>query len=53
MAWLTTGPLHVSEQQLRGVQDEVLATKRELRVTIRPGALRVAGVSGERLAVGG
>jgi predicted PurR-regulated permease PerM len=42
VTWLATGPLQVSEQQLRGVQDEVLATLSANQSSITLGALSTA-----------
>jgi putative heme transporter len=47
VTWLTTGPLHVSEQQLRGVQDEVLATLSANQSSITVGALSTAATIGQ------
>jgi putative heme transporter len=47
VTWLTTGPLQLSEQQLRGVQDEVLATLSANQSSITVGALTTAATIGE------
>jgi putative heme transporter len=47
VTWLTTGPLQLSEQQLRGVQDEVLATLNANQASITAGALTTAATIGE------
>jgi predicted PurR-regulated permease PerM len=47
VTWLTTGPLQLSEQQLRGVQDEVLATLSANQSSITVGALTTAATIGQ------
>jgi putative heme transporter len=47
VTWLTTGPLRLSEQQLRGVQDEVLATLSANQSSITVGALTTAATIGQ------
>jgi predicted PurR-regulated permease PerM len=47
VTWLATGPLQVSEQQLRGVQDEVLATLSANQSSITLGALSTAATIGQ------
>jgi predicted PurR-regulated permease PerM len=50
VTWLTTGPLQLSQQQLRGVQDEVLATLSANQSSITIGALTTATTIGEMVA---
>jgi predicted PurR-regulated permease PerM len=47
VSWLSTGPLQLSEQQLRSVQDEVLATLSANQTAITAGALTTAATIGE------
>jgi predicted PurR-regulated permease PerM len=47
VAWLTTGPLRLSDQQLRGIQDDVLATLSANQSSITLGALTTATTIGE------
>jgi predicted PurR-regulated permease PerM len=47
VTWLTTGPLQLSDEQLRGVQDEVLATLSANQSSITIGALTTAATIGE------
>ena len=49
VSWLTTGPLQLSEQQLRGVQDELLSTLSANQAAITAGALTTAATIGEIL----
>jgi predicted PurR-regulated permease PerM len=49
VTWLTTGPLQLSDEQLRGVQDEVLATLSANQSPITVGALTTAATVGEML----
>lgn len=48
-AWLTAGPLHLSELQLREMTDRLLATLRENQAGITSGALTTAATVGETL----
>ncbi|WP_439663818.1 AI-2E family transporter [Lentzea sp. HUAS TT2] len=48
-AWLTAGPLHLSELQLREFTDRLLATLRENQAGITSGALTTAATVGETL----
>jgi predicted PurR-regulated permease PerM len=48
-SWLTTGPLQLSEQELRGVQDQVLAAVNANQLTITAGAITTAATIGEVL----
>jgi predicted PurR-regulated permease PerM len=50
VTWLTTGPLQLSDQQLRGVQDEMLATLSANQSSITVGALTPAATIGETVA---
>jgi predicted PurR-regulated permease PerM len=45
--WLTHGPLQLSEQQLRGAQDQLLATLSANQAAITAGALTTAAAVGE------
>jgi predicted PurR-regulated permease PerM len=45
--WLTTGPLQLSEQELRGVQDQMLATVNANQASITAGAITTAATIGE------
>jgi predicted PurR-regulated permease PerM len=47
VTWLTTGPLQLSDEQLRGVQDELLATLSANQSSITAGALTTAATIGE------
>lgn len=47
VGWLTTGPLQMSEQQLRGVQEQVLSTVSANQASITAGALTTAAAVGE------
>ncbi|TQM13863.1 AI-2E family transporter [Pseudonocardia kunmingensis] len=47
VTWLTTGPLQLSELQLRSIQDEVLATLSANQSSITAGALTTAATIGE------
>src|SRR5690606_32808355 len=47
VTWLTTGPLQLSEQQLRGIQDEVVATLNANQSSITVGALTTAATIGQ------
>jgi putative heme transporter len=47
VAWLTNGPLRLSEQQLRGVQEQVLATVSANQASITAGAITTATTVGE------
>jgi len=47
VTWLTTGPLRLSDQQLRGIQDEVMATLSANQSSITVGALTTATTIGE------
>ncbi len=49
VGWLTTGPLQLSEQQLRGVQEELLSTLSANQAAITAGALTTAATVGEIL----
>lgn len=48
--WLTSGPLHLSEEQLRGVQEDVLATLSANQTQITVGALTTAATIGKIIA---
>ncbi len=45
--WLTNGPLRLSEQQLRGFQDQLLSTLSDNQASITAGALTTAATVGE------
>jgi len=45
--WLTNGPLRLSEQQLRGAQDQLLATLSANQASITAGAITTAATVGE------
>jgi predicted PurR-regulated permease PerM len=45
--WLSTGPLHLSEQQLSGVREQALATLSANQAAITAGALTTAATLGE------
>jgi predicted PurR-regulated permease PerM len=47
VAWLTQGPLKLSEAQLRGVQEQVLATLSANQASITAGAITTAATVGE------
>lgn len=47
--WLTTGPLHLSDIQLRGVLDRLVATLNANQAGITSGALTTAATVGETL----
>jgi putative heme transporter len=47
LTWLTTGPLQLSDQQLRGIQDEMLATLSANQSSITLGALTTAATIGQ------
>jgi putative heme transporter len=49
VSWLTTGPLQLSEQQLRGAQEQLLTTLSENQASITAGALTTAATIGEIL----
>jgi predicted PurR-regulated permease PerM len=48
--WLTTGPLHLSEQQLRNMQDGVLAALSANQESITTGAINTAATIGRLVA---
>jgi predicted PurR-regulated permease PerM len=48
--WLTTGPLHLSEQQLRNMQDGVLAAMSANQESITTGAINTAATIGRLVA---
>jgi predicted PurR-regulated permease PerM len=50
VTWLTTGPLHLSEQQLRSMQDGVLATLSANQESITTGAIDTATTIGKLVA---
>ena len=47
VAWLTNGPLKLSEAQLRGYQDQLLATVSANQASITAGAITTAATVGE------
>jgi predicted PurR-regulated permease PerM len=47
VSWLSNGPLHLSEQQLRGAQDQLIAAVGNNQATITAGALTTAATIGE------
>lgn len=49
VGWLTTGPLHLSDMQLAGLQEQVLSTLSANQAAITVGALTTAATVGEVL----
>jgi predicted PurR-regulated permease PerM len=47
VSWLSNGPLHLSEEQLRGAQDQLIAAVGNNQATITAGALTTAATIGE------
>jgi len=47
VAWLTDGPLHLSEEQMRGAQDQLLGALSANQASITAGAITTAATVGE------